>query len=144
MLGGPSITYYSYRPSALFVANNFCYDGSNPIVRTKIVVRSWGVRRDEGSTPIVADRRRVRSSFGSFRHSTASLFNFANGVNRRSTLPTVIARDSRFLCGRALRNGWGLRSQIKGTIHHTLLRFAKESSRDVHPQLNVIVRGSDS
>ena len=33
------------------------------------------------------------------------------------------SETSRFLCGRAWRNGWGLRSHIKGNIHYALLRF---------------------
>jgi len=33
---------------------------------------------------------------------------------------------------------WVRVANIEGNIHNAVLRFAKQSSRDVHPQINVI------
>ena len=58
-----------------------------------------------------------------------------------STLPTVIAwGEARFPAEKMREVAGSGVAHVEGNIHHALLRFPKQSSREIHPQIDVILR----
>jgi hypothetical protein len=69
------------------------------------------------------------------------VFAWKSVARRRLTLPTVVARGKAGFSAEELCEMAGVCvANIKGNIHNALLRFAKQSSRDIHAQINLIAR----
>jgi hypothetical protein len=82
---------------------------------------------------------KVSSKFADSLKCSLTVGRVPRAAQRRSTLPTVVAwGQAGFSAEELCKMTWVRVANIEGNIDNTHLRFAKQLSRDVHPQINVI------